>query len=185
MNYRAEFPDCPPETMPAIPATWLDQSWHNDACPCFNTGKGLVVFIDFADTASRECPETKRFTAHSCDENGGPIDVVFETDDWNELLAFLIGLRFSTALKEQLTPAQFAEMKRLNATADYASGCCASHNFCDANMVMAPAFEEIMGRALIAENSDVGMTDADCRIVNAAWDSARHHFIGSPARQTA
>jgi len=89
MAYLTEFPDFDPATMPAIPAGWTDTSWHNDACPAFNTGKGMVVFIDFADPALKEFEDTKRFTIHTDPEVTDSNDVLFETDDWNECLAFV------------------------------------------------------------------------------------------------
>lgn len=90
MTYRTEFPDFDSATMPAIPAGWTDQSWHNDACPSFNAGNGMVVFIDFADPSLKEFEDTKRFTVHSDPEVHDSNDVLFETDDWEECLAFLI-----------------------------------------------------------------------------------------------
>src|SRR5262245_47208839 len=75
---------------------------------------------------------------------------------------------FVRLLREQLTPEQFAKMRRLNARAEYANtGCCASHEFCDANMVMAEAFEE-QGFA----TSDDDDTFATARW-NRVWDLAR------------
>lgn len=86
MTFRTEFPDFDPATLPAIPAGWTDQSWHNDACPCFNAGNGKVVFIDYADPTLREWPEGKRFTVQGDPEMVDHNDVLFETDDWAELL---------------------------------------------------------------------------------------------------
>lgn len=90
MTYRDEFPDFDPATLPAIPPEWTDQSWHNDACPSFNTGKGIVVFVDFENTADREFEGAcQRFCVQrdpeTCDDN----DVIFETDEWAEVLAFV------------------------------------------------------------------------------------------------
>ena len=89
MTFKTEFPDFPAADMPAIPAGWTDQSWHNDACPSFNTGSGMVVFIDFADPTLKEFEDTKRFTVHSDPEKADSNDVLFETDDWAEVLAFI------------------------------------------------------------------------------------------------
>jgi hypothetical protein len=89
MAYQIEFPDFDPATLPAIPTGWIDQSWHNDLCPCFNTNKGLVVFIDFADLSQREWDDGKRFTVHTDPEVTNGNDVLFESDDWAEVLAFV------------------------------------------------------------------------------------------------
>jgi len=88
MTYRDEFPDFDPATMPAIPAHWRDQSWHNDSCPCFNTGNGKIVFVEFADPAVREFPETARFTVHTDPETSNSNDVLFESEDWSAILTY-------------------------------------------------------------------------------------------------
>lgn len=90
MTFQIEFPDFDAATMPAIPADWTDASWHNDSCPCFNTGKGVVVFVDFADIDLREIPETgDRFSVHADPEIHNHNDVLMATDDWNEVLTFV------------------------------------------------------------------------------------------------
>lgn len=82
---------------------------------------------------------------------------------------------FAAMLRLDLSPEQFAEMKRLNQTPQYAAGSCASHNYCDANDVMAAAFKQVVGRP-----SDPS-SDADAALWNAAWDLARERHIGKPA----
>ena len=89
MTYQTEFPDFPATDMPTIPAGWTDTSWHNDACPSFNVGNGMVVFIDFADSSLKEFEDTKRFTVHADPEVHNHNDVLMDTDDWSELLAFV------------------------------------------------------------------------------------------------
>ena len=89
MTYREEFPDFDPATMPPIPTHWIDQSWHNDACPSFNAGNGKVVFIDFADPYLREVEGGPRFTVHADPETNDHNDVLFEADDWQFVLDFL------------------------------------------------------------------------------------------------
>lgn len=89
-DYRTEFPDFPPETMPAIPEGWTDQSWHNDSCPSFDTGKGVSVFIDFAEVQKREHElDGPRFSVMSDpNKDGIPVEEL-STDDWAEVLAFV------------------------------------------------------------------------------------------------
>ncbi len=83
-----------------------------------------------------------------------------------------IAEKFAAVLRRWLSPGEFAEMRKRNQTSAYASGCCASHDFCDANMAMEEAFTEIVGRPL-----DFG-SDADTAIWNEAWETARQKFIG-------
>lgn len=88
--YRTEFPDFAPETMPAIPAGFIDDSWHNDACPSFfHPGLRLRIFIDYAEAAEREL-EGPRFCLGRDDDPEGTIAVLM-TDDWSEIERFISG----------------------------------------------------------------------------------------------
>ncbi len=75
---------------------------------------------------------------------------------------------FAARLRTEIGPANLQEVIRRNALPAY-RGCCASHDFCDANMPMMDAFEGAKGRPVLGED---GMADADCDLVNAAWDMA-------------
>lgn len=57
-----------------------------------------------------------------------------------------IAFGFASDLTGVLSPAEFAEMKRKNEDPAQPDGVCASHDYCDANIVMAAAFERVMGR---------------------------------------
>ncbi len=85
---------------------------------------------------------------------------------------------FAEVMRQWLSPAEFAEMKRLNETAEYASGCCASANFCDSNMAMDAAFQQVLGREpnVVGEGPEI---EAECAIWNEAWDLARNLYMGS------
>lgn len=91
MTFRKEFPDYDAATLPAIPDSWTDQSWHNDTCPSFCTGNGVVVFVDYGDTAKREFSDGVRFTVHTDPEMTNSNDVLLETDDWAAVLTFVAG----------------------------------------------------------------------------------------------
>ena len=73
---------------------------------------------------------------------------------------------FVALLKTSASPVQFFQMQITNARAG--EGVCASHDFCDANMVMCEAFEIVAGRALGDE-----ISDGDVAAWNAAWNAAR------------
>lgn len=90
MTYRTEFPDFDPATMPAIPADWRDTSWRNETCPCFAT-KGLSIFVDYVDPEQREFPECERFTVHDLSVNNTEDSVLYYSDDWAAVLAFVEG----------------------------------------------------------------------------------------------
>ena len=95
-QWRREFPDYPPADMPAIPETWSDHSWHNDACPFFLITGALGVFVDFADPMQSEFPDQRiagelcRFQIVAMDDGQHPVEPVespLASDDWNEILA--------------------------------------------------------------------------------------------------
>lgn len=89
-QYQTEFPDFDPATMPAIPEGFADISWHNDACPAFHHQTvGLVLFVDYADKASREFAESCRFQLCACDADGAPEETLLESEDWAEVVEAL------------------------------------------------------------------------------------------------
>ena len=77
--------------------------------------------------------------------------------------ATALAKQFTKVLNEWLTPEQLAEVRRLNATPEYAR-CCATHNYCDANQAMLDAFAETFGRDYQSDDVDV---------INEAWDRAK------------
>lgn len=95
-NYRTAFPDYG-ELDVTLPEGFVDASWHNDVCPCFEiqtdadaqTGHaGLTLFIDYADPAKRELGEVLRFSATLGDPHMGGTKW-FTTSDWDEMLAWI------------------------------------------------------------------------------------------------
>jgi hypothetical protein len=89
-----EWPSYDQSTLPAIPADWTDASWHNDACPSFNTpamadGSYVTVFIEALRPEDREMND-RRFGAYLVSDDGhghGIADTPFaNTDDWSKLL---------------------------------------------------------------------------------------------------
>jgi hypothetical protein len=71
---------------------------------------------------------------------------------------------FLTVLAEELTPDQLAEVYRRNSSMPVYTrlGPCASHDFCDANMVMAEAFTR---HGVEVDIDD----DTQCALWGAAW----------------
>jgi hypothetical protein len=82
-----------------------------------------------------------------------------------------IAAAFVTELREDLGESTVQEIRRLNAAEAPYSGICHTHDFCDANMPMADAFESVMGREVDGENDD------DCALWGAAWNVAVTAFL--------
>lgn len=87
--------------------------------------------------------------------------------------------RFTSLLREALTDEQWAEMRGKNESGAYRL-CCASHDYVDANMVMAAAFAEVHRRE--AKFLDAG--DADIRVWNDAWALARQTALTATPQLT-
>lgn len=81
-----EFPEFDQATLPAIPDSWEDVSWHNDACPSFYSEDAkMTIHIDFANPAEREFQGSEsRFIVTW--EGKGPMPFELQTDDWWEVL---------------------------------------------------------------------------------------------------
>lgn len=80
-----------------------------------------------------------------------------------------IAEEFAKQLKAEVGNANMRHIVAKNYQVDY-RGCCASHDYCDSNMVMADAFEEITGR----EPDDNSETHPeDWSMFNEAWEIAK------------
>lgn len=90
---------------------------------------------------------------------------------------------FDRILRTHITPYEYVEALRLNAedpaySAD--SGCCASHEFCDANMTMLEAFASVTGKGedeivhlTFGEGADIDWDGEWVTAWNAAFDAWR------------
>jgi hypothetical protein len=96
-NYQTAFPGLTAANMPAIPADWQDMSWRNDLCPSFafmigsegdSNHKLARVWVDHAEPASREFPESPRYSVTFEGGTGDCFDAL-ATDDWAEVLAYV------------------------------------------------------------------------------------------------
>lgn len=77
-----------------------------------------------------------------------------------------LAARFIVLVAEQLDPADLAEVRRRNMQPRY-KGCCATHDFCDANMIMDQAWRDSFGHEINADD------EAQAEIWNTAWAIAR------------
>jgi len=64
MTYQKEFPDFVLDVQ--LPEGFEDTSWHNNICPSFKRGD-VEIFVDYADTALRELPDSPRFSVQRFD----------------------------------------------------------------------------------------------------------------------
>lgn len=100
------------------------------------------------------------------------------TTEWTAVLAVVLAYQFAQDLRAILTDADWRAMRRKNV--EITPGCCASHDYLDANMVMDPAFTRVIGRSLEADR------DEDAAIWSAAWEFATTHLLTEyPDEETA
>jgi len=76
---------------------------------------------------------------------------------------------FQQKIHEVLTTEELIKIDKANKINDEHSmgTCCATHDYCDANVYMIDAFREVIGRYAIAAS------DHDMGITNDAWDRAK------------
>lgn len=79
-----------------------------------------------------------------------------------------VARRFSAVLLEWLGPADMAEVVRRNATDEYRPSACASHDFCDANVAMQHAMEDVLALGRDA----LQLEEPTIEIWDAAWNRA-------------
>lgn len=90
----------------------------------------------------------------------------------------VLALAFAAELREQMTTQCMATIVARNETPEYLD-FCASHDFCDANMVMATAFKKVFARdPLTSIDTESGAASeeslaVDTAVWNKAWNWAK------------
>lgn len=98
-------------------------------------------------------------------------------------LVALVGAAFAGALRMEIQGDEtWGEMRDANREYSHAldpatRGCCASHNYCDANMSMLAGFQAVVGRDPVL--GDGPGSEEDMELMNAAWDFAKAAFLTS------
>lgn len=126
--WQIEFTDYPADSMPDLPAGWVDSSWHNDVCPSFeNTALGLVLYVDHPDPNEREHgPETPRYSLHRWDEESLSLGESFlASEAWEDISDAVAGAARS-AYAENLAKA-LAAVKAAQTCAEAAGADGARH----------------------------------------------------------
>ena len=87
------FPAFDQSTLPAIPSGWMDCSWSGDICPSFIAagdftcqGPFAHVFVDFANPAARDIPESPRFAVVFVNGTSQEASGEIQSDDWAAIL---------------------------------------------------------------------------------------------------
>lgn len=78
----------------------------------------------------------------------------------------MLSARFNEIVNREFSVEQLIEVNAKNKTDEYI-GCCGTHDYCDANMLMDEAFTEVIGREV-----DV-LSEDDCQLWSDAWDLSK------------
>lgn len=184
-SYRTEFPDYG-ELDFTLPTGFVDRSWHNDACPAWeHDGLRLRIMADYRDQSLSEVNPSPsdtpyhRFLVDRLDAEGciDP-DLGRSYATFDEALADIIAEAFVAALREWLTPDQWAEMRRANQAEGDSNLVCHSHDHCDANMAMYEAFRSLGMEKLVA--LELGDDTRGTLLWNAAWSIAKKRHLTNP-----
>lgn len=84
-----------------------------------------------------------------------------------------LALRFVTLIRRCTTQTEYNEILKRNKT--IAPGCCATHDFMDANMVMLEAFNQLYGRDISMTGTDAD--EPDRVLWGAAWKIATEQYL--------
>ena len=86
--------------------------------------------------------------------------------------AAAVAKEFCEVMRQYLTPAEFALAVTLNA-AETDEGVCHTHDFCDANMAMGEALENLGVEPLPEGEGEEGMPEWVCDLWNQSWTLAK------------
>jgi len=79
---------------------------------------------------------------------------------------------FREVIAEWLSPEDRKEIDRRNRMPEYAAaGACATHDFCDANVAMAAAWERLTGKEFLHGTTEAE-DEQEMRVWGEAWDLA-------------
>lgn len=167
-----------------------DTSWHNDACPSFSVinAKGVheeSLWVEFADKAEREtgCERFHYSTYCPKGQHNEPLEDLLDTEDaavaeqfLKDRLAKRLGDRFAALLRKDIGAKNFKAVQRANLVhkINGENSICASHDFCDANMVMLAAYAEVMS---VKEDDVDPNSEAVLALFTAGWDAAKRDHI--------
>lgn len=192
---KAEFPHYDFSTLPPIPAGWTDDAWRNDLCPSFYAPAAkCVIWADYASAGIRDSGSPTRYSVcrqerdHHGANVGEPVEIYAGDDFAGGVLPVVLGEAFANTLVQWLTDIAYLEMRIRNREYDDPH-ICASHDFCDANMAMEEAFENLFGREsetsfethydaatgqhVADDPAAEARCDADVTLWNAAWGYAK------------
>lgn len=166
-----------------------DNAWHNDAADNIlvtgTTEKDEVSI--FMPCKAEGYPE---FNIQIRDDQGvvrsleGRPDFSSSFNTYKEMKAGLRKLlptppaeelahEFARVLRKHIGIRKLREVVRINRERN--DSTCASHDYCDSNMTMLEAFENVAGREMDLDDDTTPRYEADNNAFNKAWSQAKHN----------
>ena len=155
---------------------WEDISWHNNECPSFRNEKlGLDVWVNFKDLDNG----VKAYAVDRVEPDGSYIGTPICSNFLCDIGGFIrdeerkynkkknaLARMFSRILSRTLLNSDMVKVVKMNSE-EKDRNICHSHDYIDANMVMAEAFKKIVGK------NPVPSSERDCILWSEAWDLAK------------
>lgn len=167
----------------------VDQTWANDTCPCIFVSRHnmeVVIYIPWDRNGANFDPDydlSNFMILLPTDEYQGKLQAnadnyaEFETaqevaDALQKLFApeYALAVHFISEMRNSLNLEELREVVEKNRGRIY-YGCCASHEYLDANEVMMAAFMRAFSREPLMDD---GPNDPiDLQTINRAWELAK------------
>lgn len=90
----------------------------------------------------------------------------------NQFIIEHISAKFSEIVRTEFNGQELDNVNELNKHSDYKE-CCATQDYCDANELMAAAFEYVMKREINLQDQN------DIELWNNAWDMSKENQFKS------
>lgn len=174
----------------------IDVSWHNDACPSFtvsahadseDASEMIRLFVEHQQQDKREDADEKlryvlisagnelRYTGNSVDTVTAVVHELMSELDGQKLTRNDVLARiFADELRSTLTDREMNAVISRNDLSQSSYGC-ASHDFCDANMVMDRAYQRVFKREMelcADDDSNINVIEEQTDQWNRAWAKA-------------
>ena len=79
----AQYDDFTADDVPMIPGGFVFASGTHDGCPLWHDAENrLMLAMESPRPELRDFPETPRFTLHTTEESGLPLEGLISSDDW-------------------------------------------------------------------------------------------------------
>lgn len=102
-----QFPEFKAEDMPPMPEGFIDNSWHNDTCPCaqrpIDGPYHLVLWVENPKESRREFAGNSRYALVLSAGDSNFCEVVIESDSWDDIILALSPMSLADTLRKRIS----------------------------------------------------------------------------------